>query len=102
MLSAALDRLRERDAVAVDLLREFEGVVDSARRGVAPPEEQRGSLEPAEFLQIVRDVTSWSVTNFEPFRSTPAAYMAVGHETRSGFEPFAWRYRPAQFPERLK
>ena len=42
MSNAALDRLRERVADVVDLLREFQGVIDFARRGVGPPEEQLG------------------------------------------------------------
>ena len=89
----ALDRLRERDAEVIDSLREFESVIDAAHRGVSPPEDQWGVLEPTEFLHIVRDITSWSVTNFEPFRSTPAACMVVAHESLSDFEPFRWPSR---------
>lgn len=93
MPSVALDRIRERDAEVIDALREFENVIDAAHRGVSPPDEQWGSLEPTEFLHIVRDVTSRSVTNFEAFRSTPAACMVVAHESLSGFESFRWPYR---------
>jgi hypothetical protein len=54
-------------------IEEMEEVIHRAISGEAPNAFVWGSLSAAEFLRIVRDVTSWALTNFEAFRARPAA-----------------------------
>ena len=68
-------------------------MIDAAYRGASPPDDPWGLLEPTEFLHVVRVVTAGSVTNFEPIRSTPAARMAMAHESFGGLELFRSPYR---------
>ena len=41
----------------------------AATAGYSPPEEQWGPLSARDFLNIVHDVTTWSLTNFESFKA---------------------------------
>jgi hypothetical protein len=89
----ALDRIEEREPEVVEALREFEKVIDAALRGASPPEDQWGRVEPVDFLHVVRDVTSWAVTNFEPFRSQPVATQFTGQQSLGNLREFRWPYR---------
>ena len=56
--------------VAID---EMELVIRRAIAGEGPDAVTWGPLRANEFLQIVHDVTSWALTNFEAFKARPAA-----------------------------
>jgi hypothetical protein len=52
---------------------EMELVIRRAIAGEGPDASTWGPLRANEFLQIVHDVTSWALTNFEAFKARPAA-----------------------------
>jgi hypothetical protein len=54
-------------------IEEMESVIQRAIAGETPNAFTWGSLRADEFLRIVRDVTSWALTNFEAFKARPAA-----------------------------
>lgn len=54
---------------AAEHLKAFEATVIAATAGYPPPEEQWGALSAPDFLNVVYDVTTWSLTNFESFRA---------------------------------
>ena len=54
---------------AGERLKAFEAAVMAAVAGDPPPEEQWGQIGAADFLNIVRDVTTWSLSNFESFKA---------------------------------
>jgi hypothetical protein len=54
-------------------IEEMECVIGRAIAGEAPNAFDWGPLTASEFLQVVRDVTSWALTNFEAFKARPAA-----------------------------
>jgi TniQ len=54
-------------------IEEVEMVVRRAIAGDAPDTFTWGPLRANDFLQIVQDVTSWALTNFEAFKARPAA-----------------------------
>lgn len=54
---------------AGDRLKAFEAAVMAAAAGYAPPEDQWGPLGAPEFLNVVHDVTTWSLTNFDNFKA---------------------------------
>jgi hypothetical protein len=54
-------------------IEEVEMVVRRAIAGDAPDAFTWGPLRANDFLQIVKDVTSWALTNFEAFKARPAA-----------------------------
>lgn len=56
-------------ADAGERLRAFEAAVVAAAAGYSPPEEQWGLLSAQDFLNVVHDVTTWSLTNFESFKA---------------------------------
>jgi len=56
-------------ADAGERLKAFEVAMIAATAGYAPPEELWGPLSPRDFLNIVQDVTTWSLTNFESFKA---------------------------------
>ena len=55
------------------IIEDMECVIDRAIAGQSPNPFDWGSITAPEFLQIVHDVTSWSLTNFEAFKARPAA-----------------------------
>jgi hypothetical protein len=50
-------------------LRSFEAAVVGAAAGYLPSEEQWGILSAGDFLNVVHDVSTWSLTNFEAFKA---------------------------------
>lgn len=54
-------------------IEEMELVIRRAIAGERPDASTWGPLCANEFLQIVEDVTSWALTNFEAFKARPAA-----------------------------
>jgi hypothetical protein len=50
-------------------LKAFEAALAAATAGFSPPEERWGPLSARDFLNVVHDVTTWSLTNFENFRA---------------------------------
>jgi hypothetical protein len=68
-------------------LEEMQMAIQRAIAGEAPDFLVWGPLRADEFLQIVRDVTSWALTNFEAFRARPAA-----EESPTGILQTAWPY----------
>lgn len=54
---------------AGERLKAFEATVMAATTGCSPAEEQWGRLSARDFLNIVQDVTTWSLTNFENFKA---------------------------------
>jgi hypothetical protein len=55
------------------VVEEMERVIGRAIAGEAPNQFDWGPLTASEFLQVVHDVTSWALTNFEAFNARPAA-----------------------------
>ena len=74
----------------VGTAREIQSAVDGALRGADPPEDLWGLIEANEFLHVVRDVTSWAITNFESFLAHPPAYVVPPCLYLGAFEPFRW------------
>ena len=54
---------------AGERLKAFEAAVLAATAGFPPPEERWGPLGARDFLNVVHDVTTWSLTNFESFKA---------------------------------
>jgi hypothetical protein len=54
---------------AGERLKAFEAAVMAATAGYSPPEVQWGLLSARDFQNIVHDVTTWSLTNFESFKA---------------------------------
>src|SRR5271167_4875322 len=54
-------------------IEEMEMVIGRAIAGEAPDASTWGPLRASDFLPIVQDVTSWALTNFQPFKARPAA-----------------------------
>jgi hypothetical protein len=54
---------------AGERLKAFETAVIAAAAGYSPPEEQWGLLSARDFLNVVHDVTTWSLTNFKSFKA---------------------------------
>ena len=57
----------------ISAIEEMEMVIRRAIAGEAPDAFTWGPLRANDFLQIVQDVTSWALTNFEAFKARPAA-----------------------------
>ncbi len=90
---------------AGERLKAFEAAMVAATAGFSPPEELWGPLSARDFLNVVHDVTTWSLTNFENFRALCPA--SVYYQDWAPFLPpiFLWvssllrAWTPAQ-PER--
>src|ERR1019366_9511151 len=54
-------------------IEEMECVIGRAIAGEAPNPFDWGPITAPEFLQVVHDVISWSLTNFEAFKARPPA-----------------------------
>ncbi len=50
-------------------LKSLEAAIVGATAGRTPPEEEWGPIGAREFLNVVHDVTTWSLQNFEQFRA---------------------------------
>jgi hypothetical protein len=57
----------------ISAIEEMETVIRGAIAGEAPNILNWGPLRADDLLQIVQDVTSWALTNFEAFKARPAA-----------------------------
>jgi hypothetical protein len=82
-----------RTTAIVLVVDELEAALDRAIRGQAPRRDQWGPLTAGEFLQIVQDVTTWALTNFEPHPARPAAETTPLHICRSAGAYFAKKRR---------
>lgn len=66
-------------------LLELERATAAAISGVAPNSCVWGKLTPQEFLMILRDLTTWALTHFEPVRSWSAAEDLTPTEEQEGY-----------------
>jgi hypothetical protein len=64
-------------------LKSLEAAVVGATAGRSPPEEEWGPIGAREFLNVVHDVTTWSLQNFEDFRAhaLPTCITWIGHRS---------------------
>jgi hypothetical protein len=86
---------------AGDRLKAFEAAVVAATAGYSPPTEQWGLLSARDFLNIVHDVTTWSLTNFESFKA-PCPATVYYHDWAPFLPPiflFVTSYLRAWAPE---
>ena len=65
-------------------LSEIEGSIAEALSGVAPNFCLWGKLTAGDFLGVLGDLTTWSLTHFEPVRSWSAAEELTALETQEG------------------
>ena len=75
-VEAQIQSLHRRDNYFRDLtqiLNEMELTIGRAILGEAPDPDDWGDLTASSFLQVVLDVTTWSLTNFESFKARPAS-----------------------------
>ena len=63
---------------------EIERSIDEALSGIAPNFCLWGKLTAGEFLMVLGDVTTWSLTHFEPVRCWSAAEELTATETQEG------------------
>ena len=63
----------------------LERTTDAALSGIAPDAWSWGNLSPDEFLMILTDLTTWSLTHFEPVRSWCAAEDLTPAEEQEGY-----------------
>jgi hypothetical protein len=80
-------------ADAGERLKAFEAAIIAATAGYSPPDEQWGSLRARDFLNIVQDVTTWSLTNFENFKAPCPA--TVYYQTWAPFLPPIFLFAPS-------
>jgi len=81
---------------AGERLKAFEAAIIAATAGYSPPDEQWGSLRARDFLNIVQDVTTWSLTNFENFKAPCPA--TVYYQTWAPFLPPIFLFAPSHVP----
>jgi hypothetical protein len=63
----------------------IERTTAAAISGIAPDAWSWGTLSPDEFLMILTDLTTWSLTHFEPVRSWSAAEELTPAEEQEGY-----------------
>lgn len=81
------------------IFKEMELTIGRAISGEAPNPDDWGDLTASAFLQVVHDVTTWSLTNFESFKARPASedppsgtrlwqtpYFTMSHRYQPPFE----------------
>jgi hypothetical protein len=85
-------------ADAGDRLKALEAAIIAATAGYSPPDEQWGSLRARDFLNIVQDVTTWSLTNFENFKAPRPA--TVYYQTWAPLLPPIFLFAPSHVPAR--
>jgi hypothetical protein len=86
---------------AGERLQAFEAAVVVATAGYSPPEVQWGVLNARDFLNVVYDVRTWSLTNFESFKA-PCPATVYYHDWAPFLPPiflFATSYLRAWTPE---
>lgn len=106
-LRAALCRLQESSTcrtwyarqVAAALL-EIQSAAQDSLLGVVPDPTLWGPLQPAEFLQVLADITAWSLTHFEPVLAWSAAEDLTDLERRAGKALLGRQHRclPGAYP----
>jgi hypothetical protein len=77
-------------------LKSLEAAVVGATAGRSPPEEEWGPIGAREFLNVVHDVTTWSLQNFEDFRAPCPAN--VHYVDWAPFLPPLFRFSCATLP----
>jgi hypothetical protein len=90
-------------------LMEIEQTTAAAIAGKAPNAFQWGTLTPAAFLAILKDVTTWALSHFEPVRSWSVAEDFTAAEEQEGYgligrghRMLASDYRAGQMTRRLQ
>jgi len=83
-------------------LLEIERAVGAAISGVAPNPLLWGRLSAEDFLLVLRDVTTWSLTHFEPVRAWCAAEDLTIVEEQEGYGMVGRirRLTPSDYPEK--
>jgi len=71
--------------VILGSLVEIERAIGNALAGLSPNPLCWGPLTPTEFLCIVTDLTTWSLTHFEPVRAWSLAEDLSGAEEQEGY-----------------
>jgi len=64
---------------------EIERAISNALAGLSPNPLSWGMLTPTEFLRIVNDLTTWSLTHFEPVRAWSLAEDLSAAEEQEGY-----------------
>jgi hypothetical protein len=77
-------------------LKSLEAAIVDATAGRTPPEEKWGPIGSREFLNVVHDVTTWSLQNFEQFRAPCPAN--VYYVDWAPFLPPLFRFSCATLP----
>jgi hypothetical protein len=81
---------------------EFERAISNALAGLSPNPLWWGPLASTEFLRIVTDLTTWSLTHFEPVRAWSLAEDISAAEEQEGYGLIGRRRRmsTADYPPR--
>ena len=82
-------------------IEDMELVIRCAIGGEAPDASTWGALRASDFLQIVQDVTSWALTNFEAFKARPAA-EELPHAYQRHWQSLLSKGAPASTAIRLR
>jgi TniQ len=72
-------------ATVLGCLLEIEKATKAAIAGIAPNSWSWGSLSADEFLLVLRDLTTWTLTHFEPVRSWSIAEDLTPTEEQEGY-----------------
>lgn len=83
-------------------LLEMERAAEAAISGAAPNPLLWGRLSAEDFLLVLRDVTTWSLTHFEPVRAWSAAEDLTIVEEQEGYGMMGRirRLMPSDYPEK--
>jgi hypothetical protein len=81
---------------AGEYLKSLEAAIIGATAGHAPVEEEWGPIGAREFLNVVYDVTTWSLENFEEFKAPCPANMR--YVDWASFLPPLFRFTCATLP----
>ena len=99
IIEGFLQSLHRQNAQFVELtkiMKATETAIDGAIAGRAPNATDWGRLSAPDFLRIVQDITTWSLTNFEAFKSRPPSEK-VPTDTSLWETPYyklSYRYQP--------
>jgi hypothetical protein len=72
-------------SIILGSLMEIEETTAAAIAGKAPNAFQWGTLTPTAFLVILKDVTTWALTHYEPVRSWSVAEEFTATEEQEGY-----------------
>ena len=76
---------RERYYIQYALL-EIQAAIENALAGIRPPRRQWGVVSAENFLRVLEDVTTWSLTHFEAVRSWSLAEDLTPIEIADGYK----------------